>query len=514
MNDNSSNNKRIAKNTLLMYFRMFFNMIVTLYTSRVILSSLGVEDYGIYGVVGSVVSMFSVFSASLSTSISRFITYELGKAKTEEIRRLFSTTVNIQICLAIIIAIIAEVVGLWFINNRMVIPSGRLFAASIAMQFSIATFCVNLVSIPYNAAIIAHEKMSAFAYISIYEVLAKLIISFFIFTTAHDKLIIYSLFLFILQISIRLIYGFYCKKNFEECIYKFVFDKHIFRNVSSFAGWSSMTLIAAIFNDTGINVLLNVFFGPVVNAAFSVMNQVKSAIQGFTRNFQVALNPQIIKSYAEGSKDRFIYLIFTGTRFSFFLAFIMILPVFFQIDNILRFWLSEVPEYTGLFIRLILCATLLYTIGDSLFTAEQATGNIKKYQIVTGPLMLAVLPLGYISCSLGGSPGMVIAIFILMLILVTCLCIKIVLCDVSVSLREYWNNVLLFIVKVIALSLPLPLLFHSLYRGQDFVEMLFGITICILSVAFSVLLVGITEKERKFIFSKILKITQGKENEK
>lgn len=498
-----SNNRKIAKNTMFLYIRLLVSMLISLYTSRIVLDSLGVENYGIYGVVGSVVSMFSIISSSLSSTISRFITYELGDTDNYRLNRLFCTTVNIQFILAFIIFIIAEIAGIWFINNKMVLPEERIFAATIALHCSLAAFCINLISVPYNACIIAHEKMSAFAYISIYEVFARLLICYLLYICLYDRLIVYALLQLLIQISVRLIYGVYCKRNFGECTYRFVFEKGIFYRVINFAGWSSISLVADICNNTGLNIMLNVFFGPIVNAAYTIMNQVKNAIQNFTRNFQVAINPQIIKSYAEGNIDRCVFLIFTGTKFSYYLAYVLILPVFFQIDNILGLWLLEVPAHTSSFIRIILCATLMYTIGDSLFTATQASGKIKKYQLVTGPLMLLVMPISYLSCKIGGNPEAIFMIFIGMLFIVTILCIRIVLSDLDVPIKKYWNNVLSYILKVTIISLILPFIFHFNITNSNVLYTIAEILICVFSVIVSIYAVGLTKSERHFLISKI-----------
>lgn len=305
----SDNNKRIAKNTMLLYFRMIFIMVISLFTSRINLQSLGVENFGIYNVVGGVVAMFSVFSGSLSVSISRFITYELGKGNQEKLKKVFSTAVSIQIFLAVCITILAEIIGIWFLNNKMNIPADRLNAANWVMHFSILAFAVNLISVPYNAAIIAHEKMGAFAYVSVFEVVAKLGITYYLFISPFDKLKTYAVLLFALSIALRLIYGVYCKRNFQECSYHFILDRDLIKQMTGFAGWSLFGLVAYSGYNYGLNILLNLFFGPVVNAARGIAFQVQNAVQGFSNNFQMALNPQIIKSYAQNDLKRMHQLI-------------------------------------------------------------------------------------------------------------------------------------------------------------------------------------------------------------
>ena len=312
-----SNNKRIAKNTLLLYLRMLFLMAVSLYTSRVVLSALGVEDFGIYNVVGGVVTMFSMLSGSLSAAISRFITFELGKGNLPKLKRIFSSSVTIQIILSAIIILLIETVGVWFLNAKMVIPEVRVEAANWVLQFSAITFVINLISIPYNAAIIAHERMSAFAYISILEALGKLVIAYLITVSPIDRLVFYAILMCAVALMVRLTYGRYCKKHFEECTYHFVFDFALLKRMSGFAGWNFIGASSAVLRDQGGNLVINLFCGPAVNAARGIAFQVNAAINGFVVNFMTALNPQITKQYAMGNRDYMMNLIFKGARFSF-----------------------------------------------------------------------------------------------------------------------------------------------------------------------------------------------------
>ena len=287
----SDNNKRIAKNTLLLYFRMLFMMVVSLYTSRVILNALGVEDFGIYNVVGGVVAMFTVISGSLSAAISRFITYELGKGDQSKLNRIFSASVTIQLLLSLIIVVLIESVGVWFLNAKMTIPINRIVAGNWVLQFSVITFVLNLVSVPYNAAIIAHEKMVAFAYISILEVVGQLLIALLIDFSPIDRLVFYALLMCVVAIIVRVAYGLYCKRNFEECTYHWHWDKDILCTMFSFAGWNFIGATSAILRDQGGNIVINLFCGPTVNAAKGISMQVNSAITAFVRNFMTALKP-------------------------------------------------------------------------------------------------------------------------------------------------------------------------------------------------------------------------------
>lgn len=395
-NQTSDNNKRIAKNTLLLYFRMLFMMVVSLYTSRVILNVLGVEDFGIYNVVGGVVAMFTIISGSLSAAISRFITYELGKGGQSKLNRIFSASVTIQLLLSLIIVVLIETVGVWFLNAKMTIPEPRMTAANWVLQLSIITFVINLISVPYNAAIIAHEKMSAFAYISILEAVGKLVIAFLIVWSPMDKLIFYAILMCAVAVVVRLTYGHYCKKHFTECTYHFHWDKDILKQMFGFAGWNFIGASSAVLKDQGVNVVINMFTCPAVNAARGIAMQVNGAIYNFVQSFMTALNPQITKSYAANNHKYMMALIFQGSRLSYYILMVLALPVIINTDYILYLWLKIVPEHTVSFVQLVLLFSMSEAISLPLVTAMLATGNIKKYQIIVGGLQVLNLPIAYI----------------------------------------------------------------------------------------------------------------------
>lgn len=330
MSEQINKSKRLAKNTVLLYVRMLLTMFIGLYTSRVVLHALGVEDYGIYNVVGGLVTMFTVLSGSLSAAISRFITFELGKGNKDRLKRVFSTSINIQFILIAFIVVLMETIGLWFLNYKMVISAERLTAANWVFQFSVFTFAMNLWSVPYNAAIIAHEKMSAFAYIGILDSLCRLGVAFMITYSNFDHLIYYALLLMIVGIIIRLIYGFYCKRNFDETIYHFVLDKSLLNDMFSFAGWNFIGAAAGVCRTTGVNILINLFYGANVNAARGLSVQLNNAISGFANNFMTALNPQITKAYAEEDFHYMNMLLFKGTKLAYFLLMLISMPVLIQ----------------------------------------------------------------------------------------------------------------------------------------------------------------------------------------
>ena len=406
----SVNNKRIAKNTLLLYFRMLLLMLISLYTSRVILNALGVEDYGIYNVVGGVVTMFSMLSGSLSAAISRFITFELGTGDKEQLKKVFSSSITIQLVIALVIVIIAETVGAWFLNEKMVIPENRLTAANWCFQFSIITFAINLISVPYNASIIAHEKMSAFAYISILEALGKLTIAWLITINPIDRLVFFALMVAVLSVIIRIIYGSYCKHHFEECTYHFIYDHELLKRMFGFSGWNFIGASSAVLRNQGTDIILNLFFGPTVNAARGIAVKMDSVITHFVTNFMMALNPQITKSYANGDKEYMFKLMFKGARYSYYILLLLGLPVILNAHYILVLWLKLVPDHTVLFVQLILLLGLSECISHPLITAMLATGKIRNYQLVVGGLQLLNLPVACICLYFGAIPESVVIV--------------------------------------------------------------------------------------------------------
>lgn len=511
MQGTSSNNKRIAKNTLLLYVRMLFIMAVSLYTSRIVLNALGVEDFGIYNVVGGVVAMFSMLSGSLSAAITRFITYELGTGNRENLKKIFSSSVTIQIALALLIVLLSEVIGVWFLNIKMNIPEERMTAANWVFQFSILTFVVNLISIPYNASIIAHERMSAFAYISILEAIGKLAIAFLIVISPMDKLIIYAVMMCGVALVVRFAYGAYCKKHFEECTYHFIFDKDLLKRMFGFAGWNFIGTSSAVLRDQGGNIIINLFFGPVVNAARGIAFQVNGAVLGFVNNFMTALNPQITKSYATGDRNYMMTLISQGARLSFYMLLILSLPVFINVHYLLILWLKTVPVHTDFFVQLILFFALSESLSNPLVTAMFATGNIRNYQLVVGGLQLLNLPLSYLLLKFGSYPEAVFMVAIVISQL--CLAARLVMLRkmIGLSICAYLKHVYLNVFKVMLLSAILPIL-ASIYISQiePLLRFVLLSVIAIVSTCLIIYYVGFNKAERVFLSRKLKKIINKK----
>ncbi|MGL4583180.1 MAG: oligosaccharide flippase family protein, partial [Flavobacterium sp.] len=343
-----SNTKTIAKNTLFLYFRMFLIMGVTLYTSRVVLQQLGISDYGIYSLVGGIVAMLGFFNAAMSSATQRYLSFDIGKGDEQKLRKTFSATLTIHILIAVLALILAETIGLWYINYKMVFPDDRLYAVNVVYQFSILTFLLAIVQVPYNALIIARERMKVYAYVSILEAGLKLAIVF-ILILGEDKLILYSILIFVVAFVIRMIYQLYCQRQFKESKYRFEYDKEYFGELLAYSGWNLFGNFAAVARGQGVNMVLNLFFGTVVNAAYGITMQIQGAVQMFVTNFQMAVNPQIIKSFASGDKERMFNLVFQSSKFSYFLILLIVGPLVFNIDFILELWLGEVPQATNVF---------------------------------------------------------------------------------------------------------------------------------------------------------------------
>lgn len=509
MTDTSQNNKRIAKNTLLLYIRTLFIMLVMLYASRVVLNTLGVTDYGIYNVVGGVVAMFSVISASLSSSISRFITYELGHGDFDRLKRIFTTSVNIQIGISFVILVLAEIFGVWFLNTKMNIPAERMNAANWVLQCSLVSFVINLISVPYNACIIAHERMSAFAYISILEAVLKLAVVYMLLISPYDELITYAVLLVIVSLLIRLTYGQYCKRHFEESRYKFVYDKSLAKEMTGFAGWSFLGNTAYMLNTQGVDMLINIFFGVTFNAAKGIATQVQNAVMQFVNNFTVAVNPQITKSYAAGEMEYMYKLVCRGARFSYFLLFIFTVPIVCEADYILRLWLKLVPEYAPLFLRLSLFGSLMTLLGNSMLTAIFATGNIRRYQIWITTVGCLVFPFTWIAFEFGAPPQATYMIYIVIYFLLNFVRLYISKGVSNFPVRQYLSDVILRVIIVSAVSFILPMLVIC-NLDEGFLRLCVTCIVSVVSTASVIFILGLEKNERTKIINKLITIIKIK----
>lgn len=505
MSNNSENTKRIAKNTMMLYIRMLFGMLVSLYTSRVVLQALGVEDYGIYNVVGGFVAMFSMVSSSLSSSVSRFLTYELGRNDTERLKRVFSTSVSIHIVLALIVVLLAETVGMWFLNTQMTIPEDRIVAANWVFQASILSFIFGLLSVPYNASMIAHEHMNIFAYIGIGNVLLNLFIVLYIAYApwVEDRLITYALLLVSVNVLVQVFYMLYCRSHFQECRSRIHFHKTIFKEMGTFAFWNFIGCTAGLLKEQGVNILLNIFIGPVVNAARGIAVSVNTAITSFSGNFMTALNPQITKSYAAGDYDYMNSLVERGSRFSFYIMLLFIMPVILETDFILRLWLVTYPEYTVSFVRLVLVVSAIDILSNTLINLQMATGNIRNYQLAVGGMLMMNFPLSYLCLKLGFSPVSVYVVAIV--VAVCCLFLRLIFLRKMVerfSMKAFVHNVSVNVFKVVFVASILPLAMTFL-MDDSLIRLLLLVPLSIVCSVCSIFWIGCSASERSFISGKL-----------
>lgn len=497
--------KRIAKNTIILYLRMLLLMLINFYTSRVILEVLGVEDFGVYNVIGGFVLMFSIFSKSLSTACSRFINYELGRNDNIKLSLIFSSTLIIMLAVSIVIIILCEILGLWYINNVMVIPIERLYAGKWVFQFSLLTFICVLLSVPYNACIIAYERMKAFAYLSLFEGIIKLIIAFVLVNSPIDVLILYGGLMFVLQLGILLLYRSYCLKNFAECNFRFCKDRNLYKEIMSYVGWNFLGTCSSVLRNQGNNVVLNLFFGPAVNAARAVANQVLHAVEGFSLNFVMAAKPQITQSYSSGNKSYMMELVFKSSKFSFFMLLIFSVPIIINIDTLLSIWLRTVPEHTSSFVVLMLVYTMIEVISMPLITAQLATGVIRNYQIIVGSITLLNVPISCILLSMGTVPETIfytaIVLELISLGVRVCMLHK----NIGLNIKIFISEVIKKIVLVSFISFVISILL-SRWVAVDLVACILKCCVSVILTFCSILLIGCNHSEKELIYNQTTKI--------
>ena len=498
MEDRTNIAGRVARNTLMLYVRMIFLLIVGLYASRVILRTLGQEDFGVYTAVGGVVALFSVLTGSMSSAISRFMTFELGKREGADSPAVFNTAVTIQIVLAAVIVLLSEPIGLWWLHSKMNIPPDRMGAAFWVLQLSLLTFVANLLSVPYNAAIIAHEKMDAFAYIGILEGLLKLLIAYLVAVSPIDRLVFYAALMAGVSVLVRLLYGFYCRSRFEEARYLFRFDRRYFREMFSFAGWNMIGSGSAVLRDQGGNQLLNLFFGPAVNAAWGFATQISTGVQRFVSNFITALNPQITKSWASGERDTMMRLVFKGSRLSVYLLLFLALPVMANAGWLVDLWLGKglVPPHTVSFIRLVLVYILVESVSYTMVTAMLSTGKIRSYQIVVGGIQLLNVPVAYLLLRSGASPEAIYWTAIALAL--CCLAARLFMLRgmIGLDVGDFLSGVLLNEVIVVAAASAVPL-WMAFSMEANLLNVLGNCVVCALCTGLSVWFLGLSADERK-----------------
>ena len=460
-NQTSDNNKRIAKNTLFLYLRMFVMMLTALFTSRIVLDVLGASDYGLNNIIGGVVVLFSFLNSALLSATQRFLNFQLGRQDYKQTNVVFCMSMNTYILLSIVVVVLGETIGLWFVNTQLNIPSERMYAAQWVYQFTLIQFVINLLRVPYNASIIVYERMNFYAYISLVEVIAKLLVVYLLYITTFDKLIFYSFLYTIVPLIVAFIYRTYCNRNFDTTKYKRIWDKVAFKEMFSFSGWSLFGSLANLAAQQGLNILINIFYGVTVNAAAGIANQVSTNVYGFISNFQTAFQPQIVKTYAAKEIERFQKLIFQTSKFSYFMVLVLVLPILFTIDGILEIWLKEVPEYTAIFCRLILVFLSIEAITAPLWMSVQATGKIRSYQILMACLIFMNFPMAYLVLKLG-FPVYTVWIVRIIINLITMIARCIYMKQrLQFPISQYIRNVIIPILIVTIASLPVPLILYN-----------------------------------------------------
>lgn len=501
----SANNKRIAKNTIILYVRMCFLMILTLFTSRVVLDALGIEDYGIYNVVGGFVLMFGLISNSLTAAITRFITYEIGAGNNKRLNDIFCTAVNVQVIMGIVITLIIETFGLWFLLTQMEISPERLTASQWVLHLSLISFFVNLINVPYHAAVIAHEHMNTYAIISILDAVLKLLICYPLYIDKCDRLILYVVLMTVEAVTIRIVYGVYCKKHFLECSYHYLIDKSLLKELLAFSGWNFIGASSSILRYQGVNVLLNLFGGATVNAARGIANQVNVAVIAFSNNVITAINPQITKNYAAGNMEYVFKLVITGARLSFFLMLFITLPLMLETNIILNLWLTKIPDYTFIFVRLILVYVLVENVSNTMITLMLATGDIRNYQIIVGGCQLLNFPLSYIALKIGCEPYVTLIIAIVLSALCFALRLKMLKGIVGFPVLRYLKEVVLNVSTVTIIALIIPVIVYYTIPAS-YLRLAITLFTCFACLSAAIYRFGLTAGEKEFVTARLSKL--------
>jgi O-antigen/teichoic acid export membrane protein len=478
---------------------MFVLMAVTLYTSRIVLNTLGVEDFGIYNVVGGIIVMFAFVNSAMMAATQRFLTYEMGRNNGECVNTVFNTSVIIHFALAIFILVLGETVGLWFFKTQLNIPEIRMNAAFWVYQFSIAACVINVISIPYNAAIIAYEQMSAFAWISLFDAGGRLLTALLLLVIRGDKLIWYALLLCVVQIVVRMLYGWYCKRNFEDIRFSRKWNKGYFKEMFAFSGWNMIGALSSVLTSQGLNVLLNIFFNPVANAAKGIADQVQAAVSSFYFNFLQAVNPQITKSYAVGEMNYMHKLMFTSSRLSFYIVLVLALPIVFETGYILRLWLKTVPENAVLFTRLSMPVSAIGSMAGPLITSNYATGKIKTLLLSVGVINCMVLPLSWIWLKLGGDPATVYWSWLIIVAVAFVVRLFVVKRQLGFSLRKYLKECLLPITAVSVVCIVAVWGARFIMSEADLWRLVATTFMSVVIVVVSVWLLGITPEEKRLV---------------
>lgn len=498
------NNNIIAKNTLFLYLRMIFTLVVSLISSRVLLNLLGVEDFGVYSLVGGIVIFFSFLNSAMSSATQRFLAFDIGKNDISQLSKTFNSTLNIHFLIAIVFLVLAETIGLWFINNKLNISQLEMSTVNLVYQFSLLTAIIGIIQVPYDAIIIAKEKMDIYAYFGIIEVVLKLSIIYLLYLYNGNKLIFYSFLLFLVTFISSLIRKKYCKYFFEETKYKFFYQKETYNKLFFFSGWNLIGNIAGVVREQGLNIMLNIFFGTILNATYGITLQVQSAVQIFVNNFQMAVNPQIFKQYAVGNIEKSISLIFQSSKFSYCLMLLISCPIIVNVDYLLNLWLINPPIYTSIFIKLSLISVLIDSISGPLVTGALATGRIKWYQISVGILIFINLPISYFLLKYYTNPLLVF--YVVIFINVVTLFIRLIFLKhiLGIEIMKFLKEVL---IKVILITLITIVVVNFLIFDFNNPFYTFLIKTFILSIVnlISIYFIGLNIIEKKIILMFIKK---------
>ena len=504
-----SNNKRIAKNTLYLYIRMLINILVSLYTSRLVLQILGVVDLGVYNVVGGISTAFVFLSSSLSNATQRYLNFEQGTGNTKRLEQIFCFSLLIYFVYAVISGIGAEVGGLWLIEHKLVIPPERVFAAKAVLFFTSLSLLVTIVSSVYDSVLIARENMKVYAYIGLFDVVAKLVVVFLLQFISWDKLILYAALHFAVLVIAKLISIIYCSRKYEECKIRYYWEKPLFKEMFGFVGWNSIGTIVWILNNQGVDILLNMFFGPVVNAAKAIASQARGIITGFGSNFYTAVRPQIVKSYAAGDLDYFRTLLFSTTKYLFFIIWFISLPLMLRVDYVLKLWLGDVPEYTNVFIIWILIFVLVNFLSDPINTAIQAIGKQRRYILIGSSVYLTVFPISYVALKLGAPPITAFQILVVIRFIFVLIVFGILKTFVEISYRQYIAKVIgpLAFTAIASVAVMLPV--NSLF-SDNFLSLIAVCTICVIVNGAAILFIGLNANERNTLLRHAIKIIKKK----
>ena len=480
---------------------MLVAMLIGFFTSRILLNQLGVVDFGVYNVVGSIIVLLGFLNSTLSLSTQRFINFELGNNNFAQLRKVYSSSVVIHATLALIIFIVGETLGLWFLNNHMNIPENRMLAANYVYQFSVLSAMLSMTMIPYTAMIIAHEHMSQYAIIGIIDVLLRFSVACMLYFIQADKLAVYALAMFLVVLSNYLMYYVYCKKHFLECKFVFSKDKHLYREMLSFSGWNVFSSISIVLNGQIVGIILNMFFGPVVNAARGIASQVNGAIGGFVSNFQIAVNPRIIQAYAANNISIYFKLINQSAKFSFFLLLVLLVPVWICIDDILHLWLGMVPEYTADFCRIVFLSSLINTFSLPLATAANATGNIKVFQLACGSFEILNIPMSYFFLKWGYPP--IAVYFVKMSITIATLFVRLTVLRslVKLNMRQFLFKIVARCFFVALLSLLSVSWFVRLFDTTAIGELVVMVVIAFVLSCVWIMLLGLSKEEKIMVIS-------------